>query len=579
MPSEIASCPLAESTSRWGRRWGDPRPGPPPRTPSLCPMTPITPPIAEPKTIPTRAGSKPSRRASSTASRAARSASKTLRSSFRTSRGDATSLGSKSFTSAAIRTGKPLASKERMKSIPLSPASAARQVDGTSFPIGVTAPRPVTTARLIRPPMLWNAGLREPLSRLSGPGPSPLVLEGDAYGSGRFSQDRGRRQATLGLLPLLALRPVPARRRVPGPGAPAPPEPWHVPALQRRAGGAARSRQAVRGRRDADPHRRRGAARAGTSRTAPRLPRHRGVPRALAELEPLRQLIWFGRSFQTDARAKPARPDDGTASRASGDPLDRDALLLQRELGEAIPVALDRRGHLLLVLEDVARGRRGLLVAGPLGDPREELVARDLEVLRRVAVARVAAGFLGTRKVDDALHQRAEDPARLPDDRRRGAARAEALLHLGRVLLGLELVILQRLLDFRVFRRRDHPIQHPEHVLLQRVGLVDVLDELRLQFVCHCSPPHREVAVDDAVEGRAAAVAVGALRFDDVDEARERRLVVELVAANLEGNPGQGPDDGRSTGAVDALPHAEERRQRATRPLDLPDPVQTGHDG
>ena len=108
----------------------------------------MKPPIAEPKTIPTRAGSKPFRRASSTASFAAPSASRTLRSSLRTSFGEATPLGSKSFTSAAIRTGKPLASNERMKSIPLSPASAARHVEGASLPIGVTAPRPVTTTRL-----------------------------------------------------------------------------------------------------------------------------------------------------------------------------------------------------------------------------------------------------------------------------------------------------------------------------------------------------------------------------------------------------------------------------------------------
>jgi len=52
------------------------------------------------------------------------------------------------LTSAAIRTGKGLGSKARMKSIPLSPARAARQVEGASFPIGVTAPRPVTTTRL-----------------------------------------------------------------------------------------------------------------------------------------------------------------------------------------------------------------------------------------------------------------------------------------------------------------------------------------------------------------------------------------------------------------------------------------------
>ena len=34
-------------------------------------------------------------------------------------------------------------SKDRIQSIPLSPATAARQVEGASLPIGVMAPRPV----------------------------------------------------------------------------------------------------------------------------------------------------------------------------------------------------------------------------------------------------------------------------------------------------------------------------------------------------------------------------------------------------------------------------------------------------
>src|SRR6266508_6296351 len=112
-------------------------------------MIPWKPPIAEPTTMPTRAGSKPFSFASSLASTAAASASRTLRSSRRAAFVETSPLGSKSLTSAATRTGNPLASKERMKSIPLSPAIAARQVEGASFPIGVTAPRPVTATLLI----------------------------------------------------------------------------------------------------------------------------------------------------------------------------------------------------------------------------------------------------------------------------------------------------------------------------------------------------------------------------------------------------------------------------------------------
>ena len=79
----------------------------------------------------------------------AASASSTFRSSFRTSFGDATPLGSKSFTSAATRTGKSEGSNAWMKSMPLRPLTADSHVVRASLPTGVTAPRPVTTARLI----------------------------------------------------------------------------------------------------------------------------------------------------------------------------------------------------------------------------------------------------------------------------------------------------------------------------------------------------------------------------------------------------------------------------------------------
>ena len=147
MPSEMASWPLAESTSTLGRKFGETRSAPRSRNTSACSRIPPIPPIADPKTIPTRSGSKPSRPASSRASRAAASASSTLRSSLRASFADAAVSGSNPLTSAAIRTGKPLASKWLMKSTPLSPARAARHVDGTSLPIGVTAPSPVTATR------------------------------------------------------------------------------------------------------------------------------------------------------------------------------------------------------------------------------------------------------------------------------------------------------------------------------------------------------------------------------------------------------------------------------------------------
>src|SRR5204862_3094427 len=91
---------------------------------------------------------------------AAPSARTTLRSKRRSSFGGASPAGSKSLTSAAIRTGRPSASNARMKSMPLSPATAARQVSGAVFPTGVIAPRPVTTTRRTGESLVALAGLR-----------------------------------------------------------------------------------------------------------------------------------------------------------------------------------------------------------------------------------------------------------------------------------------------------------------------------------------------------------------------------------------------------------------------------------
>src|SRR5205085_8551581 len=67
----------------------------------------------------------------------------------RTSFGDMAWAGSKSFTSAAMLTGKPLASKERITSTPLRPETRESHIDPASFPTGVTAPTPVMATRLI----------------------------------------------------------------------------------------------------------------------------------------------------------------------------------------------------------------------------------------------------------------------------------------------------------------------------------------------------------------------------------------------------------------------------------------------
>ena len=128
---------------------GEIRSGPRSRSTYVCSTIPGRPPIAEPTTTPTRAGSTPLRPPSRQASCAAPSASRTFRSIRRASFAGATVVGSKPFTSPAIRTGYSLASNAWMKSMPLSPATAAFQVEGASRPSGVIAPSPVTATLLI----------------------------------------------------------------------------------------------------------------------------------------------------------------------------------------------------------------------------------------------------------------------------------------------------------------------------------------------------------------------------------------------------------------------------------------------
>src|SRR5438094_10284173 len=67
------------------------------------------------------------------------------------------------------------------------------------------------------------------------------------------------------------------------------------------------------------------------------------------------------------------------------------AVLPERQGREAVPVVVDEARHRPLLLEDLdARGRR-LLIAGALGDPAQQLVGGDLDVLGDVGIARVAA--------------------------------------------------------------------------------------------------------------------------------------------------------------------------------------------
>ena len=135
--------------ARSGGSYGETRSGPRSRRMSACSTIPMhaadrrAEDDPDPRRVePVRARQSRERLACRRRARAA-----TLRSSRRASLGDASPAGSKSFTSAATRTGRPSASKAWIQSIPLSPASAARHVSGAVFPIGVMAPSPVTATR------------------------------------------------------------------------------------------------------------------------------------------------------------------------------------------------------------------------------------------------------------------------------------------------------------------------------------------------------------------------------------------------------------------------------------------------
>src|SRR6185312_16888814 len=164
-PNMVAMWLVGVSISMFGSQCGDTRPGP--RSSSTCCSSMIrgSPPAALPRMTPVRVGSVTSKPASFSASTAAVTAKCTSRLTLRASLAAIAIVASKSLTSAAIDTGKLSASNARMKSTPLLPATRLDQVVGTSLPTGVTAPRPVITARRI--------------GRWDGGGPSRVALLAD----------------------------------------------------------------------------------------------------------------------------------------------------------------------------------------------------------------------------------------------------------------------------------------------------------------------------------------------------------------------------------------------------------------
>src|SRR3954447_20374125 len=74
----------------------------------------------------------------------------------------------------------------------------------------------------------------------------------------------------------------------------------------------------------------------------------------------------------------------------------------------------------------------------------------------------------------------------------------------------------------------------------------------------------------------AAAVAV-TVGLELVDEPAERCAVAEAEAVHIERNAHERADPGLAARPVDALLHADERRQQAASAIHVPDTVELGH--
>ena len=222
----------------------------------------------------------------------------------------------------------------------------------------------------------------------------------------------------------------------------------------------------------------------------------------------------------------------------------------------------------------------GLVVAGALGDALQELVARDLHVLGRVAVARVAAGLLAAHHVERHLRERADDAGQLPDGRRRGAVRLAAAPSSAA----------------RAPPSRSCGARAPARI--SGSSVVEIIPSSMRSTFCSIAcassrcliswslmvltvPPRigrqLEAAELAAEEGRAAAES-GLVRLEHVDEAGERRAVVQLVADDVERHAD-------SAGRASVVPCVPVMRLRTpisggSRPPaapDVPDSVELAH--
>src|SRR4029079_9060382 len=127
---------------------------------------------------------------------------------------------------------------------------------------------------------------------------------------------------------------------------------------------------------------------------------------------------------------------------------------------------------------------------------------------------------------------------------RRRVVLAEAFLEPRGLLLGLLLVPLQRTLHLRVLRRSDHAVEHPQHVLLHRVRVVDVLDQLLLErchvpvpsVACVCCAGCSLLAAPRNAKGRfSPTTTIRSTRSTALSEESSRRPITRITNSPLRG--------------------------------------------
>src|SRR4051794_33618833 len=177
----------------------------------------------------------------------------------------------------------------------------------------------------------------------------------------------------------------------------------------------------------------------------------------------------------------------------------RDAGRLQRRLDRAIPLRRDLARRRALLDEDRLDRAHHVGVVRPLRHPEQLLVAADLEELERVRERGKLARRVGLRGEEPAPVQRAEAHGRVLDRVGRAAVGLEQRVDQFRVLARLAEVLVVELGEDRVARDLLALRQEPDRLVLDRVRVGEVLEQLLGEVV-------GVLLVQGRLDGRVGAV-------------------------------------------------------------------------